>query len=55
MKIKTEPVIKHTVSVEKLTHFNCGHCKKWWSIGDAPKRKKWFCPYCGILSSYGTK
>lgn len=26
--------MKHTVSLEKLYHFNCGKCKKWWSIGD---------------------
>jgi ASC-1-like (ASCH) protein len=34
-------------SKEILTHFSCGHCKKWWSIGDAPKRNVWFCPWCG--------
>ncbi len=34
-------------SKEILTHFSCGHCKKWWSIGDAPKRNAWFCPWCG--------
>ncbi len=34
-------------SKEILTHFSCGHCKKWWSIGDVPKRNTWFCPWCG--------
>ncbi len=38
---------KIKVCVEKLSHFNCNYCKKWWSIGDTPKRKKWFCPWCG--------
>jgi len=36
-------------SLEKLYHFQCAKCKKWWSIGDADKTKKsWFCPWCGI-------
>lgn len=35
------------VSLEKFYHFNCGFCHKWWGIGDAPKRYKWFCPWCG--------
>jgi ribosomal protein L44E len=34
-------------STEKLVHFQCGECKKWWSIGDAPKKIQWFCPWCG--------
>jgi DNA-directed RNA polymerase subunit RPC12/RpoP len=39
------------VSLENLYHFNCDSCKKWWSIGDAPKdlqTRNWFCPYCGF-------
>jgi hypothetical protein len=36
-------------SIEKINHFQCGKCKKWWTIGDASeKRKKWFCPWCGV-------
>lgn len=35
-------------SVEKLNHFRCLFCDKWWSIGDADARKQeWFCPWCG--------
>jgi len=36
-------------SLEKLIHFQCDHCEKWWSIGDAPieEKKEWFCPWCG--------
>lgn len=34
--------------VERLNHFVCVACKKWWTIGDAPVAKKeWFCPWCG--------
>lgn len=36
-----------TYSVERLVHFQCGSCKKWWSIGDAPDRDYWYCPWCG--------
>jgi DNA-directed RNA polymerase subunit RPC12/RpoP len=42
---------KHNSSVEILTHYQCGKCIKWWSIGDAPKDKKeWYCPWCGTKS-----
>lgn len=34
-------------SVERLTHFQCGACSGWWTIGDAPERDHWFCPWCG--------
>jgi predicted RNA-binding Zn-ribbon protein involved in translation (DUF1610 family) len=45
MKAKNQ---KMKVCVEKLSHFNCTHCDKWWTVGDAPaKNKKWFCPWCG--------
>ena len=27
-------------SVDALSHFNCGYCKKWWSGADAPIYKK---------------
>lgn len=40
-------------SIEQLSHFWCLHCKKWWSIGDAPRAKKeWFCPWCGVPHKY---
>lgn len=41
--------ISCTVSFEALAHFQCGNegCGKWWSIGDAPERDCWFCPWCG--------
>ena len=35
-------------SVEKLAHFQCESCNKWFSIGDAPEyREDWYCPWCG--------
>jgi len=35
-------------SIEKLSHFQCGACNKWWSVGDAPQDKKeWYCCWCG--------
>lgn len=41
-------------SMEELWHFNCGACKKWWSIGDAPADKKeWWCPWCGQRNERG--
>jgi hypothetical protein len=39
---------KHKVSIEKLSHYQCKYCEKWWSIGDAPENRAWFCPWCGI-------
>lgn len=40
-------------SIEILNHFNCSFCKKWWTIGDAPKSEsKWFCPWCGKENEY---
>jgi len=39
--------IKYKLSIEILHHFQCGKCKKWWSIGDAPPNKEWYCPWCG--------
>lgn len=41
-------------SVERLSHFNCARCHKWWSVGDAPKdRTVWFCPWCGKEQEFG--
>jgi len=43
-------------TVEKINHFSCAKCGKWWSVGDAPeKKKKWFCPWCGMLNEYKKK
>ena len=35
------------VSIERLSHFQGAACKGWWSIGDAPEREEWWCPWCG--------
>ena len=47
---KKEPI----VSIEVLSHFRCGECKGWWSIGDAVLREKsdWFCPWCGVKNIF---
>lgn len=36
-------------SLERLFHFRCVCCSRWWSIGDAPETKEdgWYCPWCG--------
>lgn len=39
------------LSHEHLVHFNCPICQKWWSIGDAPERDHWYCPWCGACLS----
>lgn len=40
-----------TISIENLAHFQCPHCKGWWSVGDAPEREYWFCTWCGEASA----
>jgi len=27
-------------SEEKLSHFSCVFCRRWWTVGDAPVKKK---------------
>jgi predicted RNA-binding Zn-ribbon protein involved in translation (DUF1610 family) len=40
-------------TTEKLQHYQCGNCTKWWSIGDAdPRKQKWFCPWCGYQQRF---
>ena len=47
--------MKHRVSVERLSHFSCGHCGKWWSIGDwLQDRELVACPWCGIAAPVET-
>lgn len=46
---------KGTKSIEKLAHFRCVSCSKWWSVGDAPQRDEWFCPWCGLKQSFTDK
>jgi transposase-like protein len=47
MKIKVENK-KIGLSIEHISHYRCGACSKWWSVGDAPKVKIMFCPFCGL-------
>lgn len=47
---------KGQYSVERLVHFICPSCKKWWSISDPPKgRSGWSCPWCGLVTVYTEK
>lgn len=39
--------MKAIVSTEKLIHFQCGLCKKWWTIADALLPSQYYCPWCG--------
>jgi DNA-directed RNA polymerase subunit RPC12/RpoP len=45
---------QHKFSVEQLFHFNCGECKKWWSIGDFHllKQDEISCPHCGYKTDF---
>src|SRR6266700_705756 len=44
---------KDDYSTDFLSHFKCGKCHKWWSIGDAPATKvDWFCPWCGLKTTF---
>ncbi len=38
-------------SIEKLFHFQCPVCEKWWTIGDAEPGRNYTCPWCGKLSA----
>jgi len=33
---------------ERLVHFLCDLCEKWWSIGDWKDTVIMSCPHCGI-------
>ena len=44
-----------TKSTEKLVHFRCRSCAKWWTIADAPARDEWHCPWCGNKQSFVDK
>ena len=38
-------------SIEKIVHFRCNNCDKWWSVGDAPieETSGWYCTWCGVF------
>jgi len=35
-------------SIERLYHFLCSECGKWFSIGDWKVVDKLMCPHCGV-------
>lgn len=40
----------HFFTVEKLYHFRCFDCAKWWSVGDWIVTEKMVCPHCGRVA-----
>jgi len=40
----------HYFSIEKLYHFRCYECDKWWSIADWEFSEKIVCPHCGRVA-----
>lgn len=47
-----------SVSLEKMYHFRCAACARWWSIADAPgnpAEREWFCPWCGKSQGFVDK
>jgi rRNA maturation endonuclease Nob1 len=47
-----------TVSLEKMYHFRCVACTRWWSIADAPgtpTEREWYCPWCGLKQAVADK
>lgn len=40
-------------TIEKLHHFKCKSCNKWWAIGDIDNSWiVWWCPWCGKKDTY---
>lgn len=40
----------HNFSVEKLYHFRCWECNKWWTIADWKVVPEVICPHCGRVA-----
>lgn len=43
---------KGQYSIERLVHFQCGACFKYWAVGDPEARSVWFCTWCGVEQSF---
>ena len=56
IKVRTqcsEEVSQIHRSLEVLSHFSCPHCRKWFSISEAPiERSTWACPWCFLRGEY---
>jgi phage FluMu protein Com len=39
--------MSHKYNIEKLYHFRCYYCNKWWTIGDCTQFIDISCPWCG--------
>ena len=55
VKVKKSSKANGVLSVERFSHFQCGSCKGWWGVGDAPKRKMWICTWCGKEQEFEDK
>lgn len=44
-----------TCSIEKLYHFICSECNKWFTIGDWAIKNSLICPHCGVESTVEIK
>lgn len=43
--------VTHMCSVERLVHFHCCSCKKWWTISDWKNtNQKIACPWCHVTA-----
>ncbi|OHA16923.1 MAG: hypothetical protein A3C79_01185 [Candidatus Taylorbacteria bacterium RIFCSPHIGHO2_02_FULL_45_28] len=52
---KKNKKIVGSISLERFVHFQCGSCRRWWGIGDAPIRKEWYCPWCAVKQTFVDK
>lgn len=52
--MQKEQPIQGQQSIERLVHFQCGACQRW-SVGDAPERPYWYCPWCGTKQTMRTR
>lgn len=48
---KTTPP-RGTFSIEKLVHFSCSDCQRWWTIGDGYETAYYYCPHCGKCQGF---
>lgn len=42
------------VSLERLYHYDCGPCSRWFTIADHPQgiTAELFCPWCGTKQTF---
>ena len=45
----------HFFTIEKIYHFRCFECDKWWSIADWSFVENIVCPHCGRVAIVAEK